>query len=204
MVAVSAKAESSRPAPYIGVLALQGAVAEHMRMAQRAGAKSLAVKSRQDLARADALVIPGGESTAISRLIQENNLTGPIQDFAKTHPVLGTCAGLILCGREIVGQDGGIRGPRPLGLIDISVERNGFGRQVDSFETLLPVAGLGEVPAVFIRAPFIHGMGPGVRALAEVDGKTVMAESGNILVAAFHPELADDLSVYTYFKEKIA
>ncbi len=186
--------------PRIGVLALQGAVSEHLRMAERAGAEALPVKNREDLARVDALVIPGGESTTISRLVRENSLAEPIRGFSRKNPVLGTCAGLILCGREILGPEAG---PHPLGLMDISVERNGFGRQVDSFETVLPVDGLGAVPAVFIRAPFIRAAGPGVRVMAEVDGRIVMAEQGTVLVAAFHPELTDDLRVCSYFLAKI-
>ncbi len=184
----------------VGVLALQGAVSEHLDMARRAGADSLAVNSPDDLVRADALVIPGGESTAISRLIRQNGLQEPIRAFARSHPVLGTCAGLILCGREISGP---VKEPQPLGLMDITVERNGFGRQTDSFETPLAVEGLGSIPAVFIRAPYIRSAGPGARVLASVDGKMVMAEQGNILVAAFHPELTDDLTVYRYFVGKI-
>ena len=184
----------------VGVLALQGAVSEHLGMARRAGADSLAVNSPDDLAQADALVIPGGESTAISRLIRQNGLQDPIRAFARSHPVLGTCAGLILCGREISGP---VNEPQPLGLMDITVERNGFGRQTDSFETPLVVEGMGSVPAVFIRAPYIQKAGAGARVLASVDGKAVMAEQGNILVAAFHPELTDDLTVYRYFVGKI-
>ena len=184
----------------VGVLALQGAVSEHLDMARRAGAYSLAVTSPDDLAQADALVIPGGESTAISRLIRLYGLADPIRSFAKERPVLGTCAGLILCGREIGGPD---KEPQPLGLMDITVERNGFGRQADSFETPLTVEGMGTVPAVFIRAPYIQSAGPGARVLASVGGRAVMAEQGNILVAAFHPELTDDLTVYRYFVGKI-
>ena len=184
----------------VGVLALQGAVSEHLDMARRAGADSLAVNSPDDLARSDALVIPGGESTAISRLIRQNGLQDPIRAFARSHPVLGTCAGLILCGREISGP---VNEPQPLGLMDITVERNGFGRQTDSFETPLVVEGMGTVPAVFIRAPYIQKAGAGARVLASVDGRAVMAEQGNILVAAFHPELTDDLTVYRYFVGKI-
>ncbi len=184
----------------IGVLALQGAVSEHLDMAARVGAAGLPVKSPPDLAGVDALVIPGGESTAISRLIRLYGLADPIRDFARTRPVLGTCAGLILCATEVAGP---AAEPRPLGLMDIRVERNGFGRQVDSFETDLPVAGLGTVRAVFIRAPFIESAGPGVRVLASVDGRAVMAEQGKILVTAFHPELTGDGSVYAYFAAKV-
>ena len=184
----------------IGVLALQGAVSEHLRMAGSIGAQGVPVKSREDLAAVDALVIPGGESTAISRLIRRHELTEAIQGFAQTRPVLGTCAGLILCAREI---SGGGEYPHPLGLMDAVVERNGFGRQVDSFEIPLPVTGLGTVPAVFIRAPFIRTAGAGVQVLASLDGKIVMAKQGRVLVTAFHPELTDDSSIFRYFSGMI-
>ena len=183
----------------IGVLALQGAVAEHLRMAARIGAEGVPVKTRDDLAGVDGLILPGGESTAISRLIGENELAEDIRRFAETRPVLGTCAGLILCARE---TGDGAKGPQTLGLMDIVVERNGFGRQVDSFELSLDVQELGPIPAVFIRAPFIRSAGPGVRVMATVDGKAVMAEQGKVLVTAFHPELTDDLTLLRYFATK--
>ena len=183
----------------VGVLALQGAVSEHIRMAERVNTRGVPVKNRKDLASVDALIIPGGESTAISRLIRQNDLAEAIQEFAKNKPVLGTCAGLILCSKNIAGPGDELQ---PLGLMDITVERNGFGRQVDSFETELDVTDLGTIPAVFIRAPFIREAGPGVKVLASIDGRIVMAEQGTVLVTAFHPELADDLSIFSYFVAK--
>jgi 5'-phosphate synthase pdxT subunit len=201
----------------VGVLALQGAVSEHLAMLGKAGMGGLCVRRPADLDGLDGLIIPGGESTAISRLIRQNSLSGPIRQFAGTRPVLGTCAGLILCGSEVSGTGGAMPGEtravsgqgrdrlKPLGLMDITVSRNGFGRQVDSFEADLAVENIGEnMPAVFIRAPFIERAGPGVRVLAKVDGKIVMAESGTVLVTAFHPELTEDVRIFRYFREKMA
>ncbi|MFD1259359.1 pyridoxal 5'-phosphate synthase glutaminase subunit PdxT [Entomomonas asaccharolytica] len=185
----------------VGVLALQGAIAEHLQMLEQLQVKGVPVKHVDDLANIDGLIIPGGESTAISRLIQQHGLYEKIQQFAKQYPVMGTCAGLILCGKNIVNSDGKVM---PLGLIDITVERNGFGRQVDSFEAVLSVKGIVEtIPAVFIRAPFIQAVGEGVKVLATVEDKIVMAEQGNILVMAFHPELTKDTQIVEYFIRKI-
>lgn len=184
----------------IGVLGLQGAVSEHIRALAKLSVKAVLVNNIDDLKQVDALIIPGGESTTISRLIQSRGLYEAIQLFAKDHPVMGTCAGLILCAKEINHSEGKVI---PLGLIDICVERNGFGRQVDSFETLLDVDKIGEqIPAVFIRAPYIKSVGRGVCALATVEGKIIMAEQKNILVTAFHPELNEDSRVLAYFVSK--
>ena len=192
----------------VGVLAVQGAVDEHLARVEAEDCAAVAVKLPEDLSGLDALIIPGGESTAISRLITHNGLFEPIQAFAKEKPVFGTCAGLILCATEIVEDDGRVR---PLGLLPCRVTRNGFGRQVQSFETLLEVDSLGPdanaghaVPGVFIRAPYIESLGPGAKAMAHVDGKIVMAESGLTLVCAFHPELADDNRILRYFLNKIS
>lgn len=185
----------------IGVLALQGAITEHLQMLAHLQAKAKPVKTREDLATVDALIIPGGESTAISRLIQQQGLFNEIQKFAKTHPVLGTCAGLILCAKHIIQSDNKVI---PLDLIDMTVERNGFGRQVDSFETTLTVSNIADdIPAVFIRAPFIQSVGKDVKVLSVCDNKIVMAEQGNILVMSFHPELTKDTRVFEYFIKKI-
>ena len=200
----------------VGVLALQGAITEHIAMLGRAGAEGVPVKDVPGLGGLAGLVIPGGESTAISRLIRRNSMAEAIRDFAATHPVLGTCAGLVLCGTAVSGAGGAPPGREemaepagqdclePLRLMDITVSRNGFGSQVNSFETTLPVRGVGEdVPAVFIRAPYIERAGDSVSVLAEVDGKIVMAESGTVLVTAFHPELADDMRIARYFCAKM-
>lgn len=204
----------------VGVLALQGAVSEHLTMLGRADMRGVPVKRPEDLRGLSGLVIPGGESTAISRLVRRNGLSAPIREFARTRPVLGTCAGLILCAKEISGGGGAMpghtdaerhafetaaEGPEPLCLMDISVSRNGFGRQVDSFETCLAMRNVGEdIPAVFIRAPYIERAGDGITVLATVRDKIVAAESGNVLVTAFHPELTEDLRVFRYFREKVA
>ncbi len=184
----------------VGVLALQGAVSEHLRMAARVGCEPVPVTDAATLLGCDALVIPGGESTTISRLIHTRGLARPLCYFAVQKPVLGTCAGMILCAKAVTESG---KGPEPLGLMNITVERNGFGRQVNSFETDLSVTGLGSLPAVFIRAPYIKTAGPEVRILAYVKNRAVMAEQGTLLVTAFHPELTDDLNVYRYFTAKI-
>lgn len=200
----------------VGVLALQGAVSEHLDMLALLGCASHVVKGPSDLENADALVLPGGESTAISRLVTQNGLRGPIRAFARERPVLGTCAGLILCAREAAGSGGSLPGTdaygpvvgadrlEPLDLMDITVSRNGFGRQADSFETSLDIGPVGRgIMAVFIRAPYIERAGPGVDVLAFVEGKAVMAESGTVLVTSFHPELTSDMRVMEYFLAKI-
>jgi 5'-phosphate synthase pdxT subunit len=185
----------------IGVLALQGAVTEHLQALNRLGVAAAAVKTPADLDGLDGLIIPGGESTAIGRLIREQGLEEPLRAFfASGKAVFGTCAGLILCSADRSHAPDELR----LGFIDIEVERNGFGRQIDSFEALLPFGDLPEpVEAVFIRAPYIRTSGEGVRALSSIDGKIVAAENDRVLVTAFHPELTDDLSVFSYFLKKI-
>lgn len=185
----------------VGVLALQGAVTEHLDQLRALGVRAVAVRQPEALATLDGLIIPGGESTTISRLIGQYQLTAAIQRFARQRPVMGTCAGLILCARDLQPAD-----PRvtPLGLIDITVTRNGFGRQVDSFETMLAIPPIGDaVPAVFIRAPYILAAGDGVTVLARVDDRIVMAEQGNVLVTAFHPELTPDTRILQWFLRKI-
>lgn len=185
----------------IGVLALQGAVTEHLKMLKQLQVESIPIRRADELTTINALIIPGGESTAISRLIQQQNMFNKIQQFALKYPVMGTCAGLILCSKQIVNDDGKVK---PLGLMDITVERNGFGRQVDSFEVNLPVAGVAEnIPAVFIRAPFITSVGADVKVLAKIDTKIVMAEQNKVLVMAFHPELTNDIRIFEYFISKV-
>ncbi|MGA9175077.1 MAG: pyridoxal 5'-phosphate synthase glutaminase subunit PdxT [Thermoactinomyces sp.] len=184
----------------IGVLALQGAVREHVRLLEKAGADAVAVKRAEQLNDLDGLVIPGGESTTISKLMNEYKLTQPIRDMHQSgKPIFGTCAGMILIARRIAGQD-----EAHLGLMDITVKRNAFGRQRESFEAALDVKGIGsEFQAVFIRAPYIEEVGPGVEVLAEVDGKIVAARQGHLLAAAFHPELTDDVRFHAYFIEMV-
>ena len=183
----------------IGVLGLQGAVREHLASLSRLGVSGRAVKKLAELDGLSGLIIPGGESTAISLIAGEGFLTRLREMANAGFPFFGTCAGMILLAREIEGQrDSYIR------AIDITVARNASGRQVDSFETTLKVEGIGDdVPAVFIRAPYITRMGPEVRALARYNGTVVMAQQGNVLVSSFHPELTDDLRIHRYFTELV-
>ena len=179
----------------IGVLGLQGAVREHLRSLSRLGVETLIVKHVEQLSEISALILPGGESTAIS-LIGGAAFLERLRALADGgFPLFGTCAGMILLARQIEGRD------EPyVGAIDIAVARNASGRQVHSFETLLNVEGIGDdIPAVFIRAPYITRLGKSVTALAEHDGHVVMARQGNVLVASFHPELTDDLRIHEYF-----
>jgi 5'-phosphate synthase pdxT subunit len=172
------------------VLALQGAFREHARVLRELGADVVEVRLPEQLEGLDGLVIPGGESTAIMRLARIYGLDEAIRRFQGA--IFGTCAGMILLDRE------------RLGLIDVSVRRNAFGRQVASFEADLDVAGEDEsVRAVFIRAPWIEDAGPGVEVLAEVDGHPVLAREGRVLVASFHPELTDDARVHRRFLELV-
>jgi 5'-phosphate synthase pdxT subunit len=182
----------------VGVLGLQGAVREHVRSLTQLGVETRVVKTVEDLDGLAGLVLPGGESTTISLLAEEGFLA-VLRELAATGlPMFGTCAGMILLAREVVG-----RAAPHIGAIDITVERNASGRQVDSFEMTLEVDGIGiDVPAVFIRAPYITRVGPGVTPLAVHVGVVVMAEQGKIVVASFHPELTADLRVHRYFLDK--
>lgn len=182
----------------VGVLALQGDFAEHIAVLARLGIEARPVRLPEELAGLDGLVIPGGESTTIGRLMADYGLLSPIQDLAgRGLPIWGTCAGLILLAKEASDLDSG-----RLDLMDIAVERNAFGRQVDSFEADLDVEALGppSFRAVFIRAPVIQRVGPQVEVLARLDGGLpVAARQGHLLATAFHPELADDLRFHEYF-----
>ncbi|HEX7166884.1 MAG TPA: pyridoxal 5'-phosphate synthase glutaminase subunit PdxT [Acidimicrobiales bacterium] len=184
-----------------GVLALQGDVREHVAALTELGAEPVLVKRPEDLSALDALVLPGGESTTMSVLLDSAELFDPIAGALRDGmPAFGTCAGMILLAREVLD---GRPDQRFFGAIDISVRRNAFGRQVDSFETALSVAGAGDerVDAVFIRAPFVERVGDGVEVLADVDGHPVLCREGAVLVAAFHPELSSDLRVHSLFLE---
>jgi 5'-phosphate synthase pdxT subunit len=193
------------PAATVGVLALQGAVALHARALERLGATAVEVRSAADLARVDALIVPGGESTTMSKLLVANDLFDPIAErLAEGMPALGTCAGMIVLAREVLD---GRADQRSFAAIDIAVRRNAFGRQVDSFEADLDVIGLAEAPvhAVFIRAPVVEQVGDGVEVLAEVDGgRPVACRQGQVLVTAFHPELSPDLRVHELFLREVA
>ncbi|MDI9448569.1 MAG: pyridoxal 5'-phosphate synthase glutaminase subunit PdxT [Bacillota bacterium] len=184
----------------VGVLALQGAFREHQRALDGCGVDSVLIKKPEQLEGISGLIIPGGESTTIGKLLNEFNLLKPVKKMGEEGlPIFGTCAGLILLARNIAGSEQ----PR-LGLMDITVERNAFGRQVDSFEADTDIPALGPEPfrAVFIRAPHILGVSSGVEVLASFDGKIVFARQGKFLAAAFHPELTGDLRVHRYFLDK--
>ena len=181
----------------VGVLALQGAFREHVAAGASLGATAREVRQLKDIEGIDALIIPGGESTTIGKLLNEWNMLEPLrQRILDGMPVYGSCAGLILLCRDIENSDQ----PR-LGVLDATVRRNAFGRQVDSFETNLsiPEIGADPLPAVFIRAPVITGVGAGVKVLAEVDGQAVAVRQNNILATSFHPELTPDTRMHSYF-----
>jgi pyridoxal 5'-phosphate synthase pdxT subunit len=180
----------------IGVLALQGAVAEHVRTVEAVGAEAVLVKRVEQLADLDGLILPGGESTAMRRLIDRYNFLEPLRAFgASGKPIFGTCAGMILLAKQIHNQESS-----HLGLMDVTVERNAFGRQVDSFEADLAIKGVAEdFPAVFIRAPYILEAGDGVEILSEDTGRIVAARDRHYLATAFHPELTKDTRLMGYF-----
>ncbi len=186
----------------IGVLALQGAFIEHIPMLERLGAEAIQVRLPEELDGLDGLIIPGGESTTIGKLMQAYNLSAPLKNLITNGlPVLGICAGMILLANRVIGING-----YSLGVMGIMVRRNAFGRQVDSFEADIAISALGEAPfhAIFIRAPWIENTGPGVEVMARLDnGKPVAARSGNILATAFHPELTSDTRLHSYFLDLI-
>ena len=192
--------EASEDPKRIGVLALQGAYKEHIEILEEIGVEPVEVRSVEDLEGLDGLIVPGGESTTIGNLMVESGLLDGIRSFFyKGGPVWGTCAGMVLAGSATTGP----RQPL-LGLMNALVERNGFGRQVHSFERELEVEGF-EKPflGVFIRAPFFEDVGPGVDVLSEIDGKVVAAKGENILVTAFHPELTGDARFHEYFLREV-
>lgn len=181
----------------VGVLALQGAFREHAAAFGSLGCECLEVRTPGDVEAIDALIIPGGESTTIGKLLGDYHLMEPLLARLQSGmPAYGTCAGAIVLAREIADSDQ----PR-LGLMDIVVRRNAYGRQVDSFETALEIPCLGSelFPAVFIRAPLIESVGPTVDVLASYKGGVVLARQGHLLVGTFHPELTEDLRLHSYF-----
>ncbi len=183
----------------VGVLALQGAFAAHSACLRTLGAEPIDLRTPADLAGVDALVLPGGESTTMSMLLQSSDLFEPLAErLAAGMPTLGTCAGMILLGTEILD---GRSDQRCFGVVDISVRRNAFGRQIDSFEADLTIADLDGDPfrAIFIRAPFVERVGADVEVLASVDGHPVLCRQDAVTVAAFHPELSDDLRLHDHF-----
>lgn len=187
----------------VGVLALQGASASHCAMLARLGTDPIAVRTPAQLDQVEALVIPGGESTTISMLLESSALFDPLaQRLNDGMPAFGTCAGMILLATEILdGRDD----QRSFGVVDAGVRRNAFGRQVDSFEADLSVAEVGAEPfrAVFIRAPVVERVGPEVEVLATVGDQPVLCRQGPVLVSAFHPELGDDTRLHQLFLEEV-
>lgn len=187
----------------IGVLALQGAFEEHRKMLKKLGIESFEIRKKSDLSNAvdnndiDGLIIPGGESTVIGKLLYDLDLFDDIKKLIlEGLPVFGTCAGLILLAREIENDS-----RTYLGAMDIKVRRNAYGRQLGSFFTESEFKGIGVIPMTFIRAPYISSVGKNVEVLSEVDGNVVAARENNILVTSYHPELNDNLKVHKFFVE---
>jgi 5'-phosphate synthase pdxT subunit len=179
----------------VGILAVQGDVREPLDALERLGVAAVPVLRPEELAGLKGIVLPGGESTAMWRLMRATGLAEALKaELERGLPAFGTCAGMILLAKRITNWPDTF-----LGLLDIAVERNATGRQVDSFEERLSVDGLGEVPAVFIRAPLVVEVGPGVEVLARWCGRPVMVRQGRILAASFHPELTEDTRVHEYF-----
>lgn len=184
----------------IGVLALQGAVEEHLKQIINTGSEAVIVKHPKQLEKLDGLIIPGGESTAIGRLMARYGFIDAIKDFSnQKKPIFGTCAGMVLVAKELEGSESA-----HLEIMDIIVKRNGFGRQIDSFEANIDIKGM-EAPfqALFIRAPYILSTGDQVEILARIDEKIVAARCDHMLVSAFHPELTDDNRFYKMFSEMV-
>jgi 5'-phosphate synthase pdxT subunit len=187
----------------VGVLALQGAFREQAETLDALGADALLVKTPEQLASVDAIVLPGGESTTVDKLLDSSGLRAPLRDALRDGlPALAVCAGLIVLSAEVVD---GRADQEPLGVIDVTVRRNGYGRQRDSFEADLTIAELGgsPFPGVFIRAPVIERTGPGVEILATHEDAPVLGRQGAVLFATFHPELAGDLRVHELFVKEM-
>ena len=183
----------------VGILALQGAVREHAQVLAELSAEPVEVRIPQDLAGIDAIVMPGGESTTMSMLLESSGLFDPLAERLRDGlPAFGTCAGMILLASDVLD---GRSDQRSFGVLDASVRRNAFGRQVDSFEANLAIEGLsgGAFPAVFIRAPVVERTGESVEVLATVDGAPVLCRQGSVLAAAFHPELSGDFRLHQLF-----
>uniref|UniRef100_E6Q7R4 glutaminase n=1 Tax=mine drainage metagenome TaxID=410659 RepID=E6Q7R4_9ZZZZ len=188
--------------PQVGVLALQGDVDEHISALERAGAVARAVKTRASLEACDALIVPGGESTTVMKLLDRFALADPLRERVRAGmPLWGTCMGMIVTARAVAGLD-----QPTLGLLDVTVRRNAFGRQNDSAEVDLsiPVLGAAPFPAIFIRAPWIESAAPEVEVLATFGGHGVMVRQGNVLGTSFHPELTADPRIHRYFLGMLA
>ncbi len=185
----------------IGILSLQGAFIEHIQLLRRLGVDCCEIRQNKDFTDdLDGLILPGGESTVIGKLLTELQLLNPIKNAVKKGlPVFGTCAGLILLSKKIsAGTEAYID------CMDTVVQRNGYGRQLGSFKTYADCKGIGQIPMVFIRAPYIISAGDNVDILAELDGKIVAARQDTMLATAFHPELTDDIRVHNYFLNMVA
>jgi len=182
----------------IGVLALQGDFEAHCRAIERAGAQAVEVRTAEELQSVDALVIPGGESTTMLKLLGIEGLFQPLAEFGAQKPIFGTCAGAILLAKDVLSPK-----QASLGLLDLTVERNAYGRQIDSRIAEISVDGK-TTEAVFIRAPIIRRVGPGVKVLAEYLGAPVLVEQGKHMVATFHPELTNSDTVHRHFIDKIS
>jgi 5'-phosphate synthase pdxT subunit len=184
----------------IGVLALQGAVREHIKAVENCGAEAVAIKHKEDLNEIDGLILPGGESTTMRRLIDKYDFMDALKEFANEgKPMFGTCAGLILLAKNLVGYD------QPhIGVMDVTVERNSFGRQRESFEADLAIKDVADsFPAVFIRAPHIVDVGDNVEILCKHDDRIVVAREGQFLGCSFHPELTEDYRFTAYFAKMV-
>ena len=183
----------------IGILALQGAFAEHERVLERLGVKNVELRNLEDFQKyqkeLSGLILPGGESTTMGKLLRDQDMLLPIREAILSGlPVFGTCAGLILLAKEITSQD-----ESHLGTMDMVVERNAYGRQLGSFYTEAECKGVGKIPMTFIRGPIISSVGEDVEVLAIVDNQIVAAQEKNMLVTSFHPELTDDVRLHQYF-----
>lgn len=184
--------------PTIGVLALQGDFEAHGKALKQAGATAVEVRTAADLQKIDGLIIPGGESTTMLKLLHRESLFEPLRQFGETKPIFGTCAGAILLAAEV-------KNPRQesLNLMDLTVERNGYGRQIDSRIATLTLPNEPPLEAVFIRAPVVRRIGEGARVLAEYQGNPVWVEQGRHMVATFHPELTADTRIHRRFVEAV-
>lgn len=181
----------------VGVIAVQGAFREHINVLRKIGANAVEVRRASELDGVDAVILPGGESTAIGKLMREYGLLDPVKQLAEAgKPVFGTCAGMIVLAKYIAGED-----TVHLGLMDVEVNRNSFGRQRESFEADLDVHELGAdpYPAVFIRAPHILSVGDEVEVIATYEDRIVAVQQGNLLATSFHPELTGDVRLHSYF-----
>ncbi len=187
----------------VGVLALQGAFKLHVKALEQFGVEAIEVRNLENLNSVEALIIPGGESTTMSFLLESTGMFEAIKESsAEGMPILGTCAGMILLSSKITD---GRSDQNPLGLVNIETRRNGYGRQIDSFESDLSIKGFDRsFRGIFIRAPLVEKVGSEVEVLAEVNNRPVMCKQGSVLVTSFHPELADDARIHTEFLEMLS